>query len=281
MPARRRLPGVHVRLRRRNRWFGWNRWLGRRLRGRWNRRKPRHLHLQLPALPAGSRLRGLQLCVQRRRDDDDDRSVGDRDCDGNWDGLQLGLGNRSGLRVPGLPGRNLVSALQLRLAASAVHRSVLGSHGRDQLRRGHGRLLRMGSARNRLHIDGPLSVGNLRTDERRLGWRFDGRRLWLRVRSLPRGTDLSAVQLQLLPADTDSNPRNDLHDGRRLPGRRCPVPALSRREDRRLSERYLRERDVRLQLRDLPVDRRSFNRRSSLLSGSAQDLRAGGRLTAS
>lgn len=212
VPARRCLPRVHLRLWRWNRWLGWwNRWLRWRVRGQRKWWKPGHLHLQLSVLSPRRRVRGLQLRVQRGGDNDDDRPVGDGHCDGNWDGLQLGLGNRGGLRVPGVPGRDLVPALQLRLTASAAHRSLLGSHRRDQLRRRHGRLLRLGSARDRVRVDEALSVGNLRSDERRLGRRFHGSWLRLRLRCLSRRADLPSVQLQLLPADTNS--RDDLHDG--------------------------------------------------------------------
>ena len=177
MPARRSLPCVQVRLQRRN-WRNWRdgRWNGRHGRSvqRRKRRKPGHLYLQLSSMPARSCVRGVQLRVQRRCNDDHDRSDGDHERDHrNRNHLKLWLGNGGGgVRVPGVRSRNVVSPLQWRHTPSAAVRSMRRLHRRRELRGGHCRRVRLGGAGHRLCLRS-LSVGDVRSDEGSLGRRLE------------------------------------------------------------------------------------------------------------
>jgi hypothetical protein len=191
------------------------------------------------------------LRVQRWRHDDDDCFVADVELDdGNRDCLELGIWNGRGLWMPGVPCGNVMSSLRLRRAPSATCRSLRGSHRRRELRCRYVRLLRMGGAWHRLYLDA-LSVGDVHPDEGDPRRRFSGwRRLWLCLRSVPRGADLPAVHLQLLSVD---DPGNRLHDGRRLPSARHRLQALLGRRDLRVPERHVRQRNLHGQRRGVSV----------------------------
>lgn len=208
--------------------------------------------MQLSHLPGGSGLPGLQLRVQRRRDDDHDGSVGDGVVDHRDGGRpELGLGNGLDLCLPRLPGWNDLSPLRLRSASSRAGRSLRGARRRRELHRGYRRRVWMGRAGYRVRHHA-LPDGDLRSDEGDVRRRFDGkRRLWLRVRRLSSGRDLSAVHLQLLSVAA----AHRLHDRRRLSCAGHRLQALSGRDDGGLPERHLRQRSLHGQLRDLPLKR--------------------------